>query len=257
MLAANEAVARHLRKHKVPTIYRVHDEPDSEEIGEFCQTARAFGYSIPEFPSRAEVNRVLSQAKGKPESYFINLAFLRSLKTAEYSVRSKGHYGLAAKHYLHFTSPIRRYPDLVVHRCLDMLKGEGGRKTLPGVKEMEKIAVHCSESERRADAAEKEVVQAATLRYLEWLCRRKPGQVFRGMISDLSRYELTIFLTDFLIEGIVPLRSLVGDFYRFRRKERKLTGLRTRRTFREGQIVKVKIKDIDVIRRALELQLLR
>jgi ribonuclease R len=255
MLAANETVAKHLRKHKVPTIYRVHDEPDSEKMEEFSRTAGAFGYAVTDSPSRAEVNEVLSEARGKPESYLMNLAFLRSLKMAEYSVRNKGHYGLASKNYLHFTSPIRRYPDLVVHRCLDRLRERGPKESFPERKDLAKVAAQCSETERQADAAEKEVVQAGTLRYLKRLFLRNPGRVFSGLITNISRYEIMVYLSDFVTEGSVRLRSLVGDFYRFDRKERKLIGVRTRRTFREGQVVKVKIKAIDVIRRDLELDL--
>ncbi len=255
MLAANETVAKHLRKHKVPTIYRVHNEPDSEEVVEFCLTARAFGYAVADSPPRTEINRVLSEAQGKPESYLINLAFLRTLKMAEYSVKNRGHYGLASKNYLHFTSPIRRYPDLVVHRCLDVLKNEGKKETLPGTEELAKIAALCSETERQADNAERQVVRAGTLRYLQWLSWRKPGRVFRGLITGISRYEIVVFLPDFTIDGSVRLRFLVGDFYRFDPKRRRLVGVRTRRSFREGQVVKVKLRTIDVIRRELELDL--
>ena len=257
MLAANESVAKHLGRHKVPTIYRVHDEPETEKLGEFCRTVRAFGYTVADFPSRAEVNRVLSEARGKPESYLINLAFLRSLKMAEYSARNKGHYGLASKHYLHFTSPIRRYPDLIVHRCLDRLNGVGNGEAFPKAKELAEIAAHCSGSERQADSAGREVVQAGTLRHLQSLCRHRPGRVFQGLVTDISRYEITVYLPDFLVEGSVRLRSLVGDFYRFDPKRKKLTGVRTRRTFRQGQTVKVKVTAIDVIRRELELDLIR
>lgn len=252
MLAANEAVAKHLRKHRVPTIYRVHDEPDSEGVGEFCRTARSFGYKVPDFPSRAEVNRVLSKAQGKPESYLINLSYLRSLKMAEYSARNRGHYGLASSCYLHFTSPIRRYPDLVVHRCLDRLREGGGRK---GTAELEEVAANCSEREREADAAEREVIQSATLRYLEQLQREGRRKVFQGIIIDISRFEVTVFLEDFLIEGSIRLKSLAGDYYKYDREKRKVTGVRTRRTLHYGQVVKVRLASIDVIRRELELEL--
>jgi ribonuclease R len=255
MLAANETVAKHLRKNKMPTIYRVHDEPDTSEIAEFCQIARSFGHNVPDFPRREEVNRVLLEAQGRPESYLVNLAFLRSLKMAEYSVRNRGHYGLASKHYLHFTSPIRRYPDLVVHRCLDMLTNGAGKEEWQSSEELAEIAANCSQTERKADAAEREVVEAATLRFLKSLWQRKPGRVFQGVITDISRYEITVFLPEFRIEGDVRLRSLVGDYYRYDRKLARLTGVRTRRTFRLGQTVKVRVASVDVIRRELELGL--
>ncbi len=254
MLAANETVARHLRSRKMPTIYRIHDEPESEKMDDFCRITRSFGYSIGKSPSRDDVNRIVSEAEGKPESYLINLAFLRSLKMAEYSVKNKGHYGLASKHYLHFTSPIRRYPDLVVHRCVDLLNRGARVEDFPDKENLAETAADCSETERRADAAEREIVQAATLRYLQWLYRRKPGRVFQGVVTDISRYEITVFLPDFLIEGNIRLKSLVGDFYRYDRELRRLTGMRTRRTFRQGQHVKVKLRAIDVVRRELELE---
>ena len=260
MLAANETVARHLRRHRTPTIYRVHDEPDSAKMEEFCQVARAFGYKLPKFPSREDVNRVIAEAQGRAESYLVNLAFLRSLKMAEYSVKNRGHYGLASKNYLHFTSPIRRYPDLVVHRCLDSLRDGAGKPERPGREAPEKeglaeIAANCSETERRADAAEREVVEAATLRYLQGIHRREPGRLFRGVVTDVSRYEITVFLPEFLIDGSIRLKSLVGDFYRYDRKSAKLTGVRTRRTFQKGQLVKVTVRGVDVIRKELELDL--
>jgi ribonuclease R len=227
---------------------------------EFCQVARAFGYKLPKFPSREDVNRVIAEAQGRAESYLVNLAFLRSLKMAEYSVKNRGHYGLASKNYLHFTSPIRRYPDLVVHRCLDSLRDGAGkperpRREAPAKEGLAEIAANCSETERRADAAEREVVEAATLRYLQGIYRREPGRLFRGVVTDVSRYEITVFLPEFLIDGSIRLKSLVGDFYHYDRKSAKLTGMRTRRTFQKGQLVKVTVRGVDVIRKELELEL--
>jgi len=255
MLAANETVARHLRKNKMPTIYRVHDEPDSNEIAEFCEVARSFGHRIADFPSREEVNRVLLEAQGRPGAYIVNLAFLRSLKVAEYSVRNRGHYGLASRHYLHFTSPIRRYPDLVVHRCVDILRSGARKEDFPKPEELAETAANCSVTERKADEAEREVVEAATLRHLQSLWQRKPGRVFEGLITDISRYEITVFVPEFIVEGDVRLRSLVGDYYRYDRKLGRLTGVRTRRSFRRGQTVKVRVAAVDILRRELELGL--
>lgn len=255
MLAANETVARHLKRHRMPTIYRVHDEPNSEKMEEFRQVARAFGYKLPESPLREDVNRVLMQAQGKAESYLVNLAFLRSLKMAEYSVKNRGHYGLASKNYLHFTSPIRRYPDLIVHRCLDLLKDGASKSDLPAKEDLAEIAANCSETERRADAAEREVVEAATLRYLQQIYRREPGRLFRGVVTDVSRYEITVFLPEFLIDGSIRLKSLLGDFYRYDKKSAKLTGVRTRSTFQKGQLLKVTVRGVDIIRKELDLEL--
>lgn len=255
MLAANETVARHLRRHRMATIYRVHDEPDSLKMEDFRQVARAFGYKLPESPLREDVNRVLTEAQGKAESYLVNLAFLRSLKMAEYSVKNRGHYGLASKNYLHFTSPIRRYPDLIVHRCLDLLKNGAPKSDAPAKEDLAEIAANCSETERRADAAEREVVEAATLRYLQQIYRREPGRLFRGVVTDVSRYEITVFLPEFLIDGSIRLKSLIGDFYRYDKKSAKLTGVRTRRTFQKGQLVKVIVRGVDIIRKELALEL--
>ena len=156
MLAANETVAQHLSKHKAPSIYRIHADPEDDKINNLVETARFFGYRLPKHPSHIDIQRLLDKVKGKPISYIINLAYLKTMKLAEYSTRNIGHFGLASECYVHFTSPIRRYPDLTVHRALDLLNGKSpGKKEKTGLQQkLQQIAEDCSETERKASEAE-------------------------------------------------------------------------------------------------------
>lgn len=253
MLTANETVGKHLQQYKKPIIYRVHDQPDLDQLNEFVRTIRAFGYRIPPFPTTAEIQDLLDEVKGKDDAYIINLTFLRSLKMAEYSTKNIGHYGLASKNYVHFTSPIRRYPDLIIHRLLNSINHKRKERVGLAPKEVTEIAAHCSATEREANTAEMELDDAAKFIYLDRLIRKGKRPAMPGIIRGINRYEIQVWLTDLLIQGVVRLSTLVDDFYRYDRRNQRLIGARKRKTFKVGQHVKIRVMEVDHDRRMIHL----
>jgi ribonuclease R len=191
---------------------------------------------------------MLKQVEGKPEEKFIQSQVLRSLRIAVYSTENSGHYGLAKKEYTHFTSPIRRYPDLVVHRLLKAaIRGEKLR--LPA---LPALALHCSEQERNADEAEKQLVEWRIFRFL----KSKLGEEFDGIIVDITRAGVVVELDDYFVDGIILYGDLDGDYYH-RRSQKTLVGKRSGRKFDLGQRVKVILVSVDPIRRRMGLGLSR
>ncbi|MBN1917142.1 MAG: ribonuclease R [Verrucomicrobia bacterium] len=255
MLAANETVARHLTTKQRPTIFRIHEEPDEAKLAEFAEIAHHFGHDIPPAPSPHDIQHVLDQASGAPEAYVLGVAYLRSMKLAKYSADNVGHYGLASDAYLHFTSPIRRYPDLVVHRALDTPPPRGAKARTELLDALETTAKHSSERERAADEAETELRTIATYRYLDTLARQKRPPVLDGIVRDVKSFGLIVSLTDYLIEGVVRVTSLVDDYYRFDRPARRLVGRRRRKVFRAGISLKVRLRRVDLFSRSIELQI--
>ena len=217
MLAANESVAKALRDRQKPALYRIHDDPDPEKLMEYGELARAHGYEVGDLTNRAHVQSLLDQAKGKPEEHNIKLGLLRSLKRAEYSEEPLGHYGLAKADYAHFTSPIRRYADLVVHRALqDLLKNrpEKPDRTM-GQTECKEAAVHISDTERNSSFAEQET---KTLKLLEWLEATRTSEeppVFDGVVTEVRSMGLFVEATDIMQKGLVKFEDLPGRGWRF------------------------------------------
>jgi ribonuclease R len=254
MIAANETVAQHLINKGRPTIFRVHEEPDEKKLVEFAALARHFGHHIAASPSAREIQRVLDETKGTPEAYPIGLAYLRSMKLAKYSAENIGHSGLASDAYLHFTSPIRRYPDLVVHRSLDAPRPRSAKAREALVERLEQTAVHSSETERAADEAESELITIATLRYLDQLARQRHPPVLDGIVRDVKSFGLQVLLMDYLMEGTVRVASLVDDYYRFNPHGKRLVGTRRGRVFRVGMALKVRLARVDTFSRDVQLQ---
>src|SRR5205823_4977790 len=196
MLAANEAVARELKKHAIPTVYRVHENPDPEKLAEYREFVLSFNYRVGDLTHRAELQRLLASIRGKPEEQALKVALLKSLKRARYSPQPLGHYGLAKANYLHFTSPIRRYADLVVHRALGRVRSPSApdgpavhpyqkRELSPNMAEIASIAEHISTTERIAAEAEIDAIQMKKLEFFQrQLDERKP-QIFRASIVDV------------------------------------------------------------------------
>src|SRR5881396_250227 len=213
MLAANEAVARELKNRAVPTIYRVHENPDPEKLAEYREFVLSFGYKVGDLAHRAEVQRLLASIRGKPEEQALKIALLKSLKRARYSAQSLGHYGLAKTNYLHFTSPIRRYADLVVHRTL--AERNSPRRSKIDVGEIESLANHISDTERNAADAEIESVRLKKLQFFQDQLEQRNPQVFRAAIMDVRNYGLVVELPDALVTGVVHVSTLGDDFYIF------------------------------------------
>ena len=250
MVAANEAVASALTRKSPQAIYRVHPAPGLADLEELRGLLEHFGFFLPkpEKVTAKDLQRILKQVEGKPEEKFIQFQILRSLRIAVYSAENTGHYGLAKKEYTHFTSPIRRYPDLIVHRLLNAaLRGEKLRlPTLPS------LALHCSERERAAGEAEKQLVEWRIFRFL----KGKLGEEFEGIIVDISRAGVVVELEDYFVDGLIPYADLGGDYYH-RRSQKTLVGKRSGRKFDLGERVKVILASVDPIRRRMGLVLSR
>src|SRR5256712_1875222 len=243
MLAANEAVARELRQRSLPTIYRVHEDPDPEKLGEYREFILSFGYKVGDLSHRKEVQRFLASIKGKPEEQALKIGLLKSLKRARYAAQSLGHYGLAKTNYLHFTSSIRRYADFVLHRTL--AERNSPRRSKIDVGQIESLANHISDTERNAAEAEIESVRLKKLQFFQEQLEQRNPQVFRAAIMDVRNYGLVVELPDALVTGVVHVSTLSDDFYRFDAAQRRLIGRRTNRRFSVGDEIRVFVARVD------------
>ena len=223
MLAANEAVARELKKRAIPTIYRVHENPEPEKLAEYREFALSFGYKVGDLTHRAELQRLLAEIRGKPEEQALKVGLLKSLKRARYDPQPLGHYGLAKTNYLHFTSPIRRYADLVVHRALGS-DSVARRPYLMGMSEIASVAEHISTTERNAADAEIDATQMKKLEFFQRQLAGRNPQIFSATVVDVRNYGLMVELPDALITGLIHVSSLTDDFYVFEPARRQLFG---------------------------------
>jgi ribonuclease R len=248
MLAANEAVAEHFAELGVPFLRRVHPAPDEFKLKAFADFARILGYDLKRTTDRFSLQRVLAQSADKPEQQAVHYALLRSLKQAVYSPYEEEHYALASRHYCHFTSPIRRYPDLTVHRQLDQWLRDGrvGGDTV----ELAGIGDHCSRMERRADAAERELVK---LRLLDYMSERI-GLQLDAVITGVAEYGFFAQAESMPIEGRVHISTLSDDYYVFDEEAHTLEGRRTKKRYRLGDKVRVEVVRVDQVRRQLDFR---
>ncbi len=258
MLAANEAVARELKKHAIPTVYRVHENPDPEKLAEYREFVLSFNYRVGDLTHRAELQRLLASIHRKPEEQALKVALLKSLKRARYASQPLGHYGLAKANYLHFTSPIRRYADLVVHRALGLDGASRRRRDAarshyqPDMGEIASIAEHLSMTERTAADAEIDASQMKKLEFFQRQLDQRNPQIFRAAIVDVRNYGLMVELPDALITGLVHVSSLTNDFYLFEPARRQLIGRRSRKRFKIGDEVSVFVARVDTFKRQVD-----
>ncbi len=258
MLAANETVARHLFDARVPSLYRVHERPDPRKLEEFDATAQAFGYHLPRPFTSIEprvLQALLERARGRPEERFLSTQMLRSMKQARYSETRDIHFGLASACYTHFTSPIRRYPDLVVHRLVKrLLRGRPMAERERGALEefLPEAAARSSFRERAADAAENELIERKKIAFMA----ARLGEEFEGFIGAVEPSGLTIELRELFVEGTVPIESLTDDRYQYVERRRILQGERRGRVLALGDPVRVRLEKVDAARLEIELALL-
>ena len=258
MLAANEAVARELKNRAIPTIYRVHENPDPEKLAEYREFALSFNYRVGDLTNRAELQRLLAEIRGKPEEQALKVGLLKSLKRARYDPQPLGHYGLAKTNYLHFTSPIRRYADLVVHRALGRDAGlrrpDGAARPLyyPDMGEIASIAEHISTTERNAADAEIDAAQMKKLEFFQQQLGEGNPQIFSATIVDVRNYGLLVELPDALLTGLIHVSSLADDFYVFEPARRQLIGRRSRKRFQVGDNLSVFVARVDQFKRQVD-----
>ena len=250
MLAANEAVARELKNRLIPSVYRVHEKPDPEKLAEYRELVRSYDYKAGDLTERAELQRLLASLRGKPEEQALKIGLLKSLKRARYATQSLGHYGLAKNNYTHFTSPIRRYADLVVHRAL--AEREQTRRSHADVRQLTTLAEHISATERVAAEAEIESVKMKKLEFFQRQLDAQDPQVFRASILDVKNFGLVVELPDVLLTGLVHISSLTDDFYIFNGPQRRLIGRQSRRRFAVGDELRVYVARVDVFKRQVD-----
>ena len=244
MLLANKTIAERIfSRGNVPFVYRVHDFPDEEKITEFTRFVKSLGYSFNPKGGKAatQFNQLMQQVKGTEEEGVISELAVRSMAKAIYSTKNIGHYGLGFKNYTHFTSPIRRYADLLVHRVLDktLISKSGKNYSLD---QLTKICEHISATERTAMEAERRSVKLKKIQFLQ----NKLGEEFHAVISGVVNYGIFVELTDILAEGLIRARDLEGDFYVLDEKKYSLIGKRTKKQFRLGDKITVKLVRVDL-----------
>jgi ribonuclease R len=248
MLAANEAVAEKLTDLGVPFLRRIHPPPDPIKLEAFAEFARSLGYTIGRHLDRFTLQRIMEESADKPEAFAMHYGLLRSLKQAVYSPEEEGHYALASDTYCHFTSPIRRYPDLTVHRLL----GQWLRTGKAGSDETELAALgeHCSKTERRAEIAERELIKVKLLDYMS----QRIGTELQIIITGVAEYGFFGQATNLPIEGLVHVSTLIDDFYYYEKATHSLIGQRTQRRYRLGDKVDVTVVRVELQRRQLDFR---
>ena len=259
MLLANRTVAEFVGKvprGKTPKafVYRVHDLPDPEKMENFATFIRRFGYRFRTEGKKTDlskgINTLLDEVQGKPEENLIETVAIRAMQKAKYSTDNIGHYGLAFEYYTHFTSPIRRYPDMMVHRLLERYL-EGGRSVVK--KKYEKLCEHCSAMEQVAANAERASVKYKQVEFMS----DKLGQVFDGVISGVTEWGLYVELNENKCEGLVPMRDLNDDYYEFDEKSYCLIGQRSKRQYRLGDPITIRVANANLARKQLDFQLVK
>lgn len=255
MLVCNETIAEHMYWKERPFVYRVHEDPDPEKIETFNEFIHNFGYAL---KGLAEVHpkalqQLMDQVKGTREERIISTLMLRSLKKARYTSLTNGHFGLAAKYYCHFTSPIRRYPDLIIHRIIkEDLHGKLNEKRLRELSsKIEQIADQSSIRERMAEEAEREVEDLKKTEYM----KKKVGEEYEGIISSVTSFGMFVEL-DNTVEGLIHISNIEDDYYIFDQKHHMLIGERLKKTYKIGDVVKIRVVKADVASRTIDFALI-
>ena len=257
MLAANETVAEDYYWQAQPFVYRIHEKPDAERMQKLGVFIRNFGYSLRSSGDEVhpgEIQKLLDRIAGTPEEAMLSRLTLRSMKQAKYSTDCTGHFGLAASYYCHFTSPIRRYPDLQIHRIIkENLRGRlSAERILHYETILPEAAKHSSEMERRAAEAERESVKLKKVEYMEG----HRGEEYDGVISGVSTYGFYVELEN-TVEGLVHVNSLKGDFYEYDEKSGELRSARTGTSYRLGEKVRIRVKGTDRLCRTIDFELVQ
>ncbi len=253
MIAANEAVARFLSERDIPVLYRIHEPPEREKIDDLVEYLRGLGYNI-KTPKKIDpfwFQKILGMVAGKPEEYVVNAMLLRSMNQAVYSPENKGHFGLASPTYLHFTSPIRRYPDLVVHRVLKGNLRRVRKRPVYTQEELFPLGEHLSRRERTAMEAEREMLDRLKIRYME----DKIGQEFHGIISGVTSFGMFVELKEIFVSGVVRLVDMADDYYEYDSKRHLLRGKRTGKVYRLGQEIRLRLISVNKARRHINFEI--
>ena len=252
MLAANVCAAEFLLESKIPVLYRNHESPKEEKLADVREFLGELGLSLGggDTPTARDYARLIDGIKDRPDKHLIETVLLRSMPLAVYSEENLGHFGLAFEAYTHFTSPIRRYPDLLVHRTIRDLITKKKRR-LYSREDMHELGTHCSLTERRAEEATREVVQRLKCEYI----KDSVGETFNGTISGVTGFGLFVELDEIYVEGLVHVTGLPGDYYHFDPVHHRLTGERSGRVYRLAGKVRVRVVRVDVDDKKIDFEL--
>ncbi len=255
MLLANETVAREAARRKLPIPYRVHEEPSPDRAEELRRFLGTLGHSLPKRKIRArDLQQVLRSVEGRPEEGLVSTLILRSMARARYQPENLGHFGLGAKTYTHFTSPIRRYPDLMVHRVVNRALIQ--KETVPegwSGEALARASEHASQRERLAAEAERDSVALKKVEFME----QHLGDTFPGTVSGVTTFGIFVLLDDYFVEGLVHVNSMADDYYVLREEEYALVGERRGRRFRLGDPLEVQVSRVDRLERKIDFLLVR
>ena len=253
MLAANEAVAFTLSTGNIPTLFRIHETPDPLKVQDFTSFARTLGLHLPAAGTGSPkwFGKVLSLVAGTPKEYLVNNILLRTMQRARYSPENAGHFGLAAAYYTHFTSPIRRYPDLIVHRTLFNFLAQKKTGTISPAPDLQEAGDFLSDRERVAVDAEREITERLQVRFMA----EKIGESFEGIISGVTSFGLFIELLDHFVSGAVAIAAIKGDYFQFDEKNYRLIGSHTNKIYQVGDLVHVRVESVDTRMRRINFLL--
>jgi len=252
MLLANECVARELKLAKQPTVYRIHEKPDPEKLAEYREVAMSFGLKVGDLTRREDLNRLLASVKGRPFEGAVKIGLLKSLKRASYATAPVGHFGLNKPDYAHFTSPIRRYADLIVHRSLE--KHLGLTQSGPSSAGLAATAEHISTTERVAADAERESTKLKKLEFFQRQMELRDSNAFPAQILEVRNYGLLVELPEFLLSGLVHVSTMDDDFYVHDAARSRFIGRKTKRVFEAGQKIEVIVSRVDMFKQQVDFK---
>jgi ribonuclease R len=254
MITANVATARYLLKHNIPALYRIHDGPTAEKVEDLRAFLGEFGLYLGggDEPQAQDYAELLNQLKERPDAHLIQTVLLRSLRQAVYSPDNVGHFGLAFDAYAHFTSPIRRYPDLLVHRAIrHLLSGKPVDTFQYNHESMVSLGEHCSQNERRADEATRDAVDWLKCEYM----LDKVGEEFEGTISSVTSFGLFVELDEIYVEGLIHVTGLANDYFQFDPIKHRMLGERTNQSYRLGDRIRIQVARVDLDERKIDFGL--
>ncbi len=254
MIAANVEAAKFITRRKVQALFRVHAKPDEERFDEFRAYMTSLGFKVPHslHPKPTDLRKLMASVQGRPDAYAINMALLRSFAHAEYTPDNVGHFGLALDHYAHFTSPIRRYPDLLVHRAIrHMTSGGKARAYRYSPERMAQLGKITSECERRAEDATREVEALLKCQYMQ----KHLGGRYEGLVSGVTHFGLFVLLDDLQVDGLVHVSSLRNDYYEHEPERQRLVGSRSGQVYALGDTVEVIVDRVDLETRQIDFVL--
>ncbi|MCE0483342.1 MAG: ribonuclease R [Methylacidiphilales bacterium] len=251
MLLANEVVALELKRRSRPGIYRIHENPDPDRLEDFRAQAKSMGFACGDLTQRGEIQKLLNRVRGQPGESVVKIGLLKSLKRAMYSPKPIGHYGLAKINYTHFTSPIRRYSDLVAHRLLFGHPRDAGDSSYDS---LSRLSIHLSNTERQAAEAEQESIKLKKLEYFDRQAHTTKRTSFQALVLEARSGGLLVQLPEFLVQGFVPISALEGDLFIFQPQRLELNGQRTKVTLRAGQTLQVEVASVDLARHQVDFK---